>query len=383
MSASIHYIKPKKPSVWWNTHTPMKIAAFDFDHTLVCQKSNKKFPTDADDWKPQFESDVIKKKLTSLHKDGYIIVIVTNQGGVEKKKVTVDAMEKRIKNFTTYIGENVPVYTFAAIKYDHCRKPCTGVWDYITSGKWREYDIDVKKSFYVGDAAGRIKGWDPANPTRKDFSCSDRKFANNASLRFMTPEQFFLESEPTDKWEWGGIDPKHVIETRSQLNNPELMEQIDPPEMVILVGCAASGKSNLCTFFPNYVRINMDSLKTKNKCIKTTKAAVTNGKSVIVDNTNPDPKTRKLYIDIAKQKGYQVRCINVKCPKPLALHLNQYRVQLTGGKRRAVPQIAYNIYFKRYIRPNITEEDIDKVIDYEWVPNFPDEKHEQLFMMKY
>ena len=47
-------------------------------------------------------------------------------------------------------------------------------------------------SFQCGDAAGR-----PKTATRpKDFSDSDIKFAANAGLRFMTPEQLFLNEKP-------------------------------------------------------------------------------------------------------------------------------------------------------------------------------------------
>lgn len=40
----------------------------------------------------------------------------------------------------------------------------------------------VKKdqSIYVGDAAGRMKGWAKDKP--KDFSCSDRMFAANIGI---------------------------------------------------------------------------------------------------------------------------------------------------------------------------------------------------------
>ena len=39
---------------------------------------------------------------------------------------------------------------------------------------------------FVGDAAGRAKGWAPGKP--KDFSCTDRMFAANAGVQFATPE---------------------------------------------------------------------------------------------------------------------------------------------------------------------------------------------------
>ena len=48
-----------------------------------------------------------------------------------------------------------------------------------------------KASFYVGDAAGRTK----TTTAKKDFACSDRMFALNCKMKFMTPEQFFDEDD--------------------------------------------------------------------------------------------------------------------------------------------------------------------------------------------
>jgi len=388
MLESIHEITPDKPSFWWNTSGPRKIAAFDFDHTLVEQKSGSKFTIDANDLKPLYDLNIMKAKFTQLDKDGYVIVIITNQGGVEKGKITIDVMKQRIINFTKLI--DVPIYTFASLKYDHCRKPCTGIWDYITTpsskGGWCGDEIDVKNSFYVGDAAGRVKGWDVSK--KKDFSCSDRKFAYNCGLTFLTPEEFFLNQAPPslDKWEWGGIDPQYELHIRSKLHVPSIDTSYSKPEMIILVGCAASGKSSICSLFPTYVRVNMDTLKTKAKCIKMAKEIVARGQSLIIDNTNPDVETRKIYTDIAKantKSPHRVRCINMNCPKELAHHLNILRVQMSQGNILPIPEIAYNIYFKKYTKPSVTEEDIDEVVEWDWVPRFENERHKTLFLMRY
>lgn len=48
----------------------------------------------------------------------------------------------------------------------------------------RSTDVDMRRSFYCGDAAGRI--------SPKDFSDSDVKFATNIGLRFFTPEHLFF-----------------------------------------------------------------------------------------------------------------------------------------------------------------------------------------------
>ena len=74
--------------------------------------------------------------------------------------------------------------------------------------------------------------------------------------------------------------------------------------MVILVGPPASGKSFISKhyFVPKgYERINRDTLQTQQRCKQRTKEALREGKSVIIDNTNPDKKTRESYIKIAQE----------------------------------------------------------------------------------
>jgi len=53
----------------------------------------------------------------------------------------------------------------------------TGMWDYIVDEMSDGTKVNVSKSLYVGDAAGRPAGW--AKGKRKDFASSDRLFALN------------------------------------------------------------------------------------------------------------------------------------------------------------------------------------------------------------
>ncbi len=60
----------------------------------------------------------------------------------------------------------------------------------------------MKDSFYCGDAAGR-----PKTETRpKDFSDSDIKFAANVGLKFLTPEELFLDEKPAAKVKNASLD---------------------------------------------------------------------------------------------------------------------------------------------------------------------------------
>ena len=58
------------------------------DWTLIRTKGGQTFPKNKDDWELLFD-DLIKNKLESLNKDGFRIVIFTNQAGVENGRTKV------------------------------------------------------------------------------------------------------------------------------------------------------------------------------------------------------------------------------------------------------------------------------------------------------
>lgn len=77
--------------------------------------------------------------------------------------------------------------------------------------------------------------------------------------------------------------------------------------LVILMGIQGSGKS---TFYREYlagdfVRVNLDSLKSRNREAELVWECLQNGKSFAVDNTNPTKADRKRYIPLAQCLGYK------------------------------------------------------------------------------
>ena len=135
--------------------------------------------------------------------------------------------------------------------------------------------------------------------------------------------------------------------------------------------------TDLSSFWCAFVR-NQDSLKSKEKCIKQAKLALAHKQSVVVDNTNPAPETRALYIKLAEQYHVPVRCYVFKTPLELAKHLNMYREKVTDGVYKHVPRIAYNMYVKNFKAPQ-KSEGIDEIVEVEFVPEFANDKERQLF----
>eukprot|EP00742_Colponemidia_sp_Colp-10_P016472 GILJ01018880.1.p1 GENE.GILJ01018880.1~~GILJ01018880.1.p1 ORF type:complete len:376 (-),score=52.85 GILJ01018880.1:168-1295(-) len=332
-----------------------KVAGFDMDDTLITTVSGAKFAADSSDWK--FVDPSVAPRLVDLHREGYKIVIFTNQKGITVGKTPLATLKTKIGHVIKALG--VPVFVCMSSDDDIYRKPRTGMWD-ATCGA-TTVGVDVANSFYVGDAAGR-KG---------DFSASDYKFALNVGLKFFTPESFFLG----DKTARGrpaaiaGFDPRTLLDTPAA-PLPPAMSFISLPagqqEVVVLVGSPAAGKSTwcrqVCSVAPHYRQINQDTLKTKKKCQSAAQSALDHGDSVIIDATNRDVKTRDDWIKLARQYNVPARAVVLKVDKDVCFHLNAYRgVNPRTADRRQVPSVIIHSFFKQYQHPTTTEGFADVV----------------------
>lgn len=275
------------------------ISAFDLDWTLV-REIRGKFPKDENDFAFLPNRLVVLKYYVE---NNYTIVIFTNQGytGV---KLTMAI--NRINNILqVLLREGINPWIFAATGKDSSyRKPNIGMWQVFA-----QYipNINLTKSFYVGDAAGRPQ----------DHGPNDRDFATNIGLPFYAPEQLFHNNQIT------------IPDTQT---------------MFIFVGMPGSGKSsyyeqNLGS--KGWVHANQDILKSKAKMLSTIKAGLASGRSVAVDATNPTSEKRKEYLLLAIQ--YQIPTMII------------YFVGNGFGwnklRPNPVPTIAYNNYFKNLIEP--------------------------------
>ena len=210
-----------------------------------------------------------------------------------------------------------------------------------------------KKSFYCGDAVGR----------KNDFADTDYKFALNAKLNFYTPEHLFLGKDndlPEIKY---CFDINCSNEENE--NDEDCQFEFEPKnkEMVIMMGYPGSGKSFISKKIAklyNYNIINQDILKTKIKCMKEATKLMKEGKSVIIDSTNPSKEKRKEWIDLAKENKFSVRIIEMTTSIEKSKHNNIYRSLETenflGTKSfDLVPDIAYNMYKSKYEKPELSE----------------------------
>ena len=136
------------------------IASFDLDGTLTDTKSGRlPFRTTPDDWK--FWHSCVPKKLHTIHSSGYRLVIFTNQGGMNYGNPPLDEFKVKIQAFMESIG-GLPLLLIAATGDDDCRKPSVGMWEHFLEQENQLSDgssVDMEQSYYIGDAAGRVKHW--------------------------------------------------------------------------------------------------------------------------------------------------------------------------------------------------------------------------------
>jgi len=178
--------------------------------------------------------------------------------------------------------------------------------------------IDKTDSYFVGDAAGRAD----------DFASTDRKFALNVGIKFLTPEEYFLKISPAS-YTLPGFHVSSLKEyPQGSLSTAAVLPPDRQTEIVVFVGSPCLGKS---TFFrthfapAGYVQVNQDTLGSRPKCVKAAEEALAAGKSCVIDNTNRDVQTRKHYLDIAKRLQVPARCFVFQGSTELAWHNNLYR----------------------------------------------------------
>ncbi|MBN3274565.1 PNKP kinase, partial [Polyodon spathula] len=363
-----------------------KIAGFDIDGTIVTTKSGKVFPTGPEDWRILYPE--IPRKLKDLLKEGYKLVFFTNQMGISKGKLKPEIFKSKVEAILKLL--RVPVQVFVATGWGIFRKPVLGMWEYLREKANEGVAVDVSQSFYIGDAAGRSVGFSPGR--RKDFSCSDRLFALNAGLRFLTPEEYFLGCKKAP-FTMPEFNPR-ILDPNPRLYDPPTASLTsEEQEVVVAVGYPASGKS---TSFQThlvpegYVYINRDTLGSYQKCVSACTLALSEGKRVAIDNTNPDQESRSRYLSCAQKAGVPCRCFLFTASLERAKHNNrQYEIssllssqfrQMQPSQRNqlTVNDMVFHSYKKKFVAPSLSEG-FSEILQIHFVPHFDNSQSQALY----
>ncbi|KAH6572033.1 hypothetical protein BASA60_006804 [Batrachochytrium salamandrivorans] len=392
----------------------------------------------------------------------------------------------------------IPLLFLAATSKDFFRKPRPGMWHLFSTelnGEMPDVGtaIDLESSFYCGDAAGRTRSnWNSVLPRPKDHSDSDYKFALNIPVRFIVPEVLFaaktvaalklcLQGDtvnkivgiiPPDLEKLAGFkltptplfSPKNCIVAPDSIHRTsEIIESISrrnlcrknnnagsnilhQPELIICIGLPASGKSSFVQshLLPlGFVYVNQDTLGSRAKCAQVLREALSAGRSVVVDNMNPDSATRKFYVDAAHKatqalsisndtsnttttnhcdlettsppKTLYVTALHFNSPLELCMHNNMYREMSEHGRRWVaplskddaretpnaplvgsekfhttpsrtphshVPDMVFHMYAKSYQPPNV-KEGFDEIHQIPFIPEFTSSYEERLWKLYY
>ncbi|XP_046649857.1 uncharacterized protein F21D5.5-like [Daphnia pulicaria] len=352
-----------------------KIAAFDLDGTIITTQSGKVFPTNCQDWKLNFSQ--VPGKLKQLIEDGFKIVFITNQAGLSNGKLKPLDFRKKLCDIRSKLG--VPIQVFISSGSGKYRKPSTGMWIYLTDKANGSVPIELESSFYCGDAAGREAKWAPGK--KKDHSSVDRLLAINVGLKFYTPEEFFLghRSVPHKQPDF---EPRNVDAS------VPLLEPSDAPlfqkkqEVILLVGFPGSGKSHFAeqhALQSSYDVINRDSLGTWQKCAAAVEKCLDAGKSVLIDNTNPDKESRSRFVRLASTRGLPCRCFVMNTTMTHALHNNKFR-ELTDSKHVPVSRMIFNVHKSKYQEPSL-DEGFSQIVRVNFQPKFRSAEDERLYKM--
>lgn len=286
-----------------------KMAIFDFDGTLVQPKEGRRFPKDKDDW--QWLDEGIPKKLKSLAKEKYRLIIVTDQSKPWKVDMIKEVVESLKLNITVIIG----------VKDDQKPNPK------LFLSNIPKYDKET--SFYVGDAAGRATDW----------ASRDIDFAKNIEVPFYTPEDFF----------------------NIQIKSREVPAISIPnhKEVILMVGYPGSGKSTIVNeqLVPKgYYIVNGDLLKTPKAMIQDAKEHLE--QSIVFDATNGTKEKRAHFIEFAKTINRPIRCVWVQTSLEDSLKHVKKRELETGVK---IPTVVLYVYRKHFEEPNENECMVVKV----------------------
>lgn len=206
----------------------------------------------------------------------------------------------------------------------------------------------------------------------------------NLNLSFYTPEEHFLgtEKDRSKNWLRPAFNPKSVSDTTPLVEPTHAKLTSSSQEIILLVGFPGSGKSFVCHEYlkpAGYEIINRDTLSTQQKCVAAINTAVSAQKSCVIDNTNPDPVSRKRYIEEAKRLKLPIRCFLFNASYEQAKHNNKFR-ELTDTSHAKINDMVFNVYKNKYVEPNV-KEGFDEVIRVNFVPKFDDDERQTLYKM--
>lgn len=129
-------------------------------------------------------------------------------------------------------------------------------------------------------------------------------------------------------------------------------------KIIVLVGIPGSGKSSFAKKYKKYKIISQDELKSRYMCLSAFRTYLKEGKNIIVDRCNINRMQRTLWINIAKEFGAEIDCINFIINPEIAIKRIQERKEHPTIKEDTtldkITQIVHN-FINTYEAPTLEE----------------------------
>lgn len=285
-----------------------KFYLFDVDGTLITSKSGRQITKDADDI---FLLGNIQDKFVELQRNGYTILLVSNQAiWNSDSQSKIDYLQKRF---------NVPVVV-ATGKNSEYRKPSPSAWHcFLNHPKVATDPSTITELHMVGDAAGPTSSY-----LSNRWDDCDAKFAQAIGAIFHEPQDFFSHSKPCLPYK---------------------------QSLIVMMGTPGSGKTTTAKEIANQsgaIHIEQDNYRTTRQVEVAVKAALDEGKSVIIDATHPSRDKRQGWYNLADTYGAQKHV--VWCVRDGRAY--------NAAREKPVPSLVYNIYSGKFSSPQ-NEEGLD------------------------
>ena len=285
--------------------TRSNYALFDFDGTLVKPKDGRAFPRDVGDW--QYTRPSVPSVVRSYGQTHHVVIVTDQSKPWKLDQIRAVVSDLGVECMTVVVGVQT-------------QKPSTALFYRALP------QFNAENAFYVGDAAGR----------QGDWSDRDKIFAENAKVRFHTPEEVF------------------PLRTDESAIASCVVSQANAKEVVIMVGYPASGKSTIASTFEaaNYHIVVGDRLKTKAAMIKDAEKHI-GLQSVVFDSTAGTTAARREFVQFANKHRLPVRVIWVNVPIDVAMERNKQRAAATTVRK--IPDVAFYVYRKKFEVPDVLE----------------------------
>jgi predicted kinase len=85
------------------------------------------------------------------------------------------------------------------------------------------------------------------------------------------------------------------------------------------------------------------------------------GRNIVIDNTNPTKEVRAMWINAARNDSYYITIMWMNFPIPVVEYLDSYRIAKNKSQSAHVPAVGMRVYYKKLEAP--TQQECDNLVE--------------------